>query len=318
MFKIVNKLIRRLLNKIKRVQRFANQTHRYDFPSENNGWRKSSNKQVYGNRQTHSVFDPFAFVHGSDIYMLVSERKENGIDLLKSMDGYSWHFVRKILNNVPHSWQKLVNRSSIVFHNGVWHLWYTGQSPEVSCIAHATSKSILHFENSNIPCIKADLPQEGESVMNPCVLWNNEKMCFQMWYAAGETYEPDAIFYAESQDGDLWIKREEPVLTKYADHKWECAKVGGCDVKLQADGTYCMYYIGYQNEDVARICYATSSDGIHWERPNDNLLLSPTRNHFDSDATYKPSVIEFKGKLYMWYNGRRGDEEYIGLATKEL
>ena len=135
-----------------------------------------------------------------------------------------------------------------------------------------------------------------------------------MWYAAGENYEPDVIFYAESTDGDHWKKRQEPVLTKLESHEWEKAKVGGCDVKLKADGTYEMYYIGYQNVDVARICYATSKDGLDWNRSDNNLLIAPSKNRFDSDATYKPSVVERDGKQYMWYNGRHNHEEYIGLA----
>lgn len=79
-----------------------------------------------------------------------------------------------------------------------------------------------------------------------------------------------------------------------------------------------MYYIGYQNVDVARICYATSKDGIQWNRSEDNLLISPSRNRFDSDACYKPAVVEHGGKQYLWYNGRHKHDEYIGLAIKEL
>ena len=77
-----------------------------------------------------------------------------------------------------------------------------------------------------------------------------------------------------------------------------------------------MYYIGYQNVDVARICYATSKDGIHWVRKDNNIIIAPSRNRFDSDACYKPAVVERDGKLFMWYNGRYNNDEYIGLATK--
>lgn len=153
--------------------------------------------------------------------------------------------------------------------------------------------------------------------MNPCVLWNEDRKIFQMWYAAGENYEPDALFYAESENGEHWTKHEQPVLSKDETHEWEKYKVGGCDVKRQKDGTYITYYIGYQNLDVTRICYAVSDDGVHWERPNHNICISPSQDSWDSDATYKPAVVEKDGTLYMWYNGRKGVEEYIGLATKK-
>ena len=37
--------------------------------------------------------------------------------------------------------------------------------------------------------------------MNPFVMYEDGK--FKMWYAAGETYEPNVICYAESDDGVL-------------------------------------------------------------------------------------------------------------------
>ena len=86
---------------------------------------------------------------------------------------------------------------------------------------------------------------------------------------------------------------------------------------LLQDGTYIMYYIGYQNLDVARICYAVSTDGIHWCRTDNNYCLSPSQDAWDSDAVYKPAVQSYQGKAYMWYNGRSGNQEYIGMAIKE-
>lgn len=300
-----------------RLTRLLNQKHRYDYKSENIGWKKYSYNPVYGDFSTRSVFDPFVFLDGQIFKMLVSERRHNCIVLLESKDGINWGKQMTILKCIPNTWQSFVNRASLVCVDGLWHMWYTGQSPDVACIGHTTSKVVLSFKNSNEPCLTAELPQEGVSVMNPHVIWNDQRKIFQMWYAAGENYEPDVLFYAESKDGDNWVKHPQPVLTKLMSHPWECAKVGGCDVKLLTDGTYEMYYIGYQNVDVARICYATSDDGIHWHRTDENLLISPTKGAFDADATYKPSVIEKCGKRYMWYNGRCKDEEYIGLATKQ-
>jgi predicted GH43/DUF377 family glycosyl hydrolase len=137
-----------------------------------------------------------------------------------------------------------------------------------------------------------------------------------MWYSAGDTYEPDFICYAESADGISWKKNDTPVLSKYLDHVWEKYKVGGCCVRKNTDGLYEIYYIGYQNLDVARICYAHSKDGKNWTRDDENLLLSPSAKSWDSDAVYKPSVIKRLGKYYLWYNGRRACDEYIGLAIK--
>ena len=297
-------------------QRAANQKHCFDFPAENNGWRKIGDAPVYGDASTSCVFDPNVLIENGKFIMIVSERLNHGIDRLESKDGIHWEKTATILSRIPDTWQSIVNRATLVFHDGLWHMWYTGQFNNSACIGHTTSKDGFSFPNANDPCLKAEMKAEGVSVMNPCVSWNEEKQCFQMWYAAGENYEPDVLFYAESIDGDNWEKEPEPVLTKLLSHEWEKAKVGGCDVKLKADGTYEMYYIGYQNVDVARICYATSKDGIHWNREDNNLLIAPSKDRFDSDACYKPAVVERDGELYMWYNGRHYNDEYIGLAKK--
>lgn len=298
------------------VQREQNQRQRYNYPAENNGWHKSQVMPVYGDAQTGAIFDPQVVEYEGTLLMSVSERRTGCIILLQSDDGIRWQKECTLLMPRKFTWEHVVNRSCLRFIDSKWHLWYTGQHNNRSAIGHLASESYMHFEHSfrNKSVLRAEMPTEGESVMNPCVLWNNHLMKFQMWYAAGESYEPDRLFYAESVDGDIWVKHPIPVMEKEPTHPWEQYKVGGCDVILLQDGTYEMYYIGYQNMDVARICYATSTDGIHWLRTDNNLCLSPSPNAWDSDAVYKPSNLTYKGKKYLWYNGRSCNQEYIGMA----
>jgi len=293
-------------------------SQKYIYQPNKLGWMKYGTEPVYGTTETGSIFDPFVCDNGKMFVMIASERLHNCILRIDSSDGIHWQDSTVLLSNIPNTWQHMVNRASMIFYEGLWHLWYTGQSPDISCIGHSVSVDGLYFENAIHPCVKADFDYEGVSVMNPCVHWNGNRNVFQMWYAAGDNYEPDVICYAESQDGDHWNKMNYPVLTKYTKHRWEKAKVGGCDVEIEEDGSFTMYYIGYQNVKTARICYAKSLDGIHWERPHKNLLISPSKGAWDEDACYKPAVQQKGNTLYMWYNGRRGDEEYIGLATKGL
>ena len=315
-------MLRRAKNKLKRlrfgVTRFFNQTHRYDFPDENNGWKKVGCQPVYGDSTTGEIFDPFVFFEDNRFVMVASERRSGCLIRLDSQDGVVWSKTGCLLNNRKNSWESVVNRASIVNRNGVYHMWYTGQNKNVSKIGHAVSTDGKEFVRlSEFPVLEASMKSEGVSVMNPHVIWNEKKQKFQMWYAAGENYEPDVLFYAESSDGVFWEKNAEPVMTPYPAHKWECAKIGGCFVRVEDSGSYTMYYIGYQNVDVARICRATSKDGINWHRDDCNLCVSPSKNSWDSDAVYKPSVLSYDGKMYLWYNGRKDLQEYIGLAVKE-
>lgn len=197
-------------------------------------------------------------------------------------------------------------------------MWYTGMNNAESRIGLAVSKDGINFKRSlHNPVLLPELDFENKSVMNPCVLWDEQKNLFRMWYSGGEKYEPDVICYAESKDGVSWAKNTAPVLTKGLE-EYDKYKVGGCDVHKTANG-YVMYYIGYQNLDNARICKATSKDGINWRRSTSNPIISPSKDKWDSEACYKPAFYYSKkeNKSYIFYNGRKGHTETIGFAYKE-
>lgn len=302
-----------------RIRRFINQRHRYDYPVENNDWKKVGCSPVWGSCETGTMFDPYAYIEDNMIKLVISARKDGSIIIVESIDGIHWKNRHTILSGQTDQWDDVVNRGCVVKFKDKYLLWYTGQHNNKSAIGLAISDDGIHYERySKNPVLLATEIFEGQSIMNPCVIWNNGEHKFQMWYAAGENYEPDVICYAESFDGVHWQKRNKPVLTAYKKHPWEQHKVGGCDIQILDNGTYIMYYIGYQNVDVARICYATSKDGIQWERPEDNLLISPSKGSWDADAIYKPTVIFYDKKLMMWYNGRNNCDEFIGLTIKKL
>lgn len=261
------------------------------------------------------MFDPYCYVEDSCLTMLVSDRSNNVLATVTSTDGVHWGNYQILLSGVTDTWENIVNRGCIVKQDSIYFLYYTGQYKGKSNIGVATSWNGVNFKRMSAnPILKPEFAHEKVSVMNPCVIYDDENNCFKMWYSAGETYEPNVICYAESSDGIQWDKEEEPVLQK-GQNEWEKERVGGCQV-LKIEEGYEIYYIGYQNVDVARICYAESADGIHWVRSDNNLLLSPTEGSWDSDAVYKPSVVVWNGELHLYYNGRKEHGEYIGLATK--
>ena len=164
-----------------------------------------------------------------------------------------------------------------------------------------------------------ELPWEKESVMNPYVLFDSDRKIFRMWYAAGETFEPNAIGYAESEDGLDWKKSPLNPIFIHGGEPYDQARVGGCEVVHDTEtGGFFMFYIGYYDIDTAGICVAYSPDGVtRWERLSENPIVSPEPRCWDGDACYKPSVIrdEAESCWKLWYNGRCGSREYIGLAV---
>jgi len=105
-----------------------------------------------------------------------------------------------------------------------------------------------------------------------------------------------------------------PFSTKNA---WEQRKVTACQV-VRHGGWHVMFYIGFRDVDHAQIGIARSRDGITgWQRHPDNPILSPTPGSWDADACYKPFAILAGNRWMLWYNGRRGSVEQIGLATHD-
>ncbi len=301
-----------------RLRHMVQEYRKDQFPAENNGWKKYGNAPVFGQGE-NTMFDPYCFIENDSINMLVSDRKNGSLILVKSIDGIHWENPQTLLTGNADSWESIVNRGGLIHHNDKYFLYYTGQdcaNKYLGRIGLAVSDDGKSFTKvSQKPILKPELSFEGETVMNPCVIFDDDANIFKMWYSAGETYEPNVICYAESADGINWTKRKRPVLEE-GDATWEQNRLGGCQVIKDASG-YTMYYIGYQNIDLARICYATSKDGITWTRPQNNLLLSPSRDSWDSEAVYKPTVITWKGKQLLFYNGRNNCGEYVGLAIKQ-
>ena len=198
-------------------------------------------------------------------------------------------------------------------------MWYTGQARGKSWIGYATSEDGKSWKReSDKPVLSADKPWEKSAVMCPHVLFDEGAGLYRMWYSGGEQYEPDAIGHATSKDGLVWVKHEgNPVFKPEPGLAWEKDRVTACQVIRQGNG-YLMFYIGFRDRDHAQIGLARSKDGITgWQRHPANPIIRPGVGEWDQDAVYKPYAVFDGRKWLLWYNGRRGGSEQIGLATHE-
>ena len=283
-------------------------------------WIKYEYNPVLGNNKTGSLFDPFIFKHEGLYKMYVSWRIKGSIALSLSKDGIKWSEPKIVLNKGNRtSWESIVNRASILRYNDKYYMWYTGQYNDFSKIGLAKSYDGINFiKYKNNPVMIPEYKFEKKSVMNPHVIYDQEEKIFKMWYSAGETYEPDVICYAVSRDGINWIKYgKNPIFVSNLNKTiLDNYKIGGCYVNKISNKKYVMFYIGYSDINTARIFIAFSENGINnWKRRNFPIIF-PTKDKFDNNACYKPSAIleRNKNRWMIWYNGRNGDKEYIGLA----
>jgi len=291
-------------------------------------WAKFEGNPVLGNSRLGTCFDINVITNGpAPFTMYFSWRPKGAIACVRSNDGIHWTQQPEIcLPPKPdRAWERIVNRTTTVKRGDTWHMWYTGQDSKDnyrSKIGYATSKDGVHFERvQDTPVLVAERDFEQPSVMCPCVMWDEERKVWRMWYSAGTSYEPDCNCYAESPDGIHWKKfAGNPIFTKGEREGWDRDRVAGCEVHKLPDGRYAMFYIGYSDIDTARVGCAISQDGITgWKRLAQNPLVSPDLGYWDACACYKPSAFrdEKNNRWLLWYNGRNGGPEYVGTVIHE-
>ena len=93
------------------------------------------------------------------------------------------------------------------------------------------------------PVVRPDRPWEGRLSPISKVLYDEEEGLFKMWYSTTDEYK------AQRGGGEL------------TDYRW--TDKGAAREKVEA----AYRYIGDPGQYTYRLCYATSRDGIHWEKP---------------------------------------------------
>ena len=283
------------------------------------GWWKYENNPVLGG-DLGTCFDVALLKENESYRLWFSWRPKKSVALVESADGINWSKPRIVLSPNPDSgWEDDINRPAVIRQDRQYHMWYTGQARGRSWIGYATSPDGITWERaSDQPVLSSEASWEDVAVMCPHVLWDDEAAVFRMWYSAGQQYEPNAIGYATSPDGLHWKKLPaNPIFTARAEHPWEQHKVTACQI-IPGPDFHLMFYIGFRDEHHAQIGMARSRDGISdWQRHQANPIIFPGGDTWDADSCYKPFAIydEQSERWLLWYNGRRGGAEQIGLAV---
>ena len=286
------------------------------------GWRKYELSPVLGG-ELGTCFDISVLFQDGVYKMYFSWRPKKCIALTESKDGLNWSPPRVCIESrqTAQGWEDDLNRPSVIFHDGLYRMWYTGQykageADGSSHIFYAVSQDGVHFERmQDDPVLYPLETWEKSALMCPDVMWDEDNKQYRMWYSGGEQYEPNAIGHATSLDGIRWEKYAgNPIFQADPTVTWEQHKTAACHV-VKIESRYVMFYIGFQNEDYAQIGIAISDDGItNWRRHAENPIIAPTPGHWDGEACYKPYVLYDGEKWLLWYNGRNGHFEQIGVA----
>ena len=133
---------------------------------------------------------------------------------------------------------------------------------------------------------------------------------FRRWFS---WRSKKSIALSESKDGVRWSK---PAIVLGTNNKTDWETDVNRPVVIKQGDRYQMWYTG-QAQGKSWIGYATSRDGLTWDRMSDKPVLSADQP-WEKAAVMCPHVLyDDKTKLYrMWYSGGEQDEsDGIGYAT---
>ncbi len=202
----------------------------------------------------------------------------------------------------------------------MWYSGYDGVGSHTDRIGYATSRDGISWQKADsINPVMGYGPASWESrgVWGSRVLFDGQ--VYKMWYA-GYNNVNVRIGYATSIDGTTWVKEESanPVLDIGAYGTWEDSEVNDPMV-IFANSTYYMWYLGNDYHG-ARGCigYATSPDGITWEKADlTNPVLQPGPFGSFDDLCVRSPLVFIENNIYrMWYVGISHDIIWgTGYAT---
>jgi hypothetical protein len=222
--------------------------------------------------------------------------------------------------------------SSIVDHGGRKYLYYIGWSLRRTVPYHNAIGLAVSDDGGRTFAKIAPGPIFGLTHLEPhftgtsCVriedgVWKNWYMSCTRWEEVDGQPEPFYhIKYAESEDGIHWQRRGQ-VSVDYRD-----PGEGGivrASVLRERDGWHMWYCYrrgrAYRTDRAAsyRIGYAVSSDGVTFERRDDQAGIDVAGDGWDSQMLAYPDVVRHGRRLFLFYNGNGFGRTGFGWALAE-
>ncbi len=172
-----------------------------------------------------------------------------------------------------------------------------------------------------------DVKTWNHHLMWATVIFNPDAIRYEMWFTATsaetESWRPMHIGFATSFDGISWTVHPEPVLEPSAEgwDMWTVEEPAVIRERLPNAVIYKMWYSASSEfDDVFKIGYATSTDGINWVKDTlNNPVMVPGSDAWQVQGFSSAYVIKGEDGYKMWYTGWSKDWVFsnIGYATSE-
>ena len=151
----------------------------------------------------------------------------------------------------------------------------------------------------------ADMPDSCDNwLMAPTVIKDGDT--YKMWFGGRDSSFTTRVHYSESTDGLNW-NLPVVVIDAGAEGTYDTAEAAMPTV-LKEGGIYKMWYVGSaeSSRKGMDIGYATSKDGIHWERYSGNPVIDNTKYTVTAYGIYAPFVLydRDEGLYKMWFTAQ--------------
>lgn len=214
--------------------------------------------------------------------------------------------------------------SCLIKRDDTFYLYYIGfqraeRVPYMLFTGLATSKDGSHFERYSRTPILDRTPEEPFLRSAPTILL--EDNLYKMWYVSaigwktinGRLYPEYNIRHATSQDAISWQVVNSPSVDFNNPDEFGF----GRPWIIREKDTYNLWYSIRSRSQPYRIGKAISSDGLNWQRIDDEVTIHASATGWDSEMICYSNIIEINQQQVMFYNGNQHGRTGFGYAIWE-
>ncbi len=222
----------------------------------------------------------------------------------ESSDGINWEQPVTSINIASEgSWDTADSfaPSIMIEDDGSYKIWYSAYNGSHWRIVYAESEDGIYWDNFYQSMnYNVEGGWDTRHAYHPNVM--KENGIYKMWYTANNgTYS--RILYAESTNGKDWQAPIRAMDRGQVPDSWDSYHAYSPSV-IRDEGVYKMWYAAHNNSNV-RIAFATSDDGINWNRPSKTMNFNQDGSWDDVHA-HLPFVLKDGDRYHLWYAGYSG------------
>jgi predicted GH43/DUF377 family glycosyl hydrolase len=211
---------------------------------------------------------------------------------------------------------------TVIYDEGMYRMWFVGDGyvpDRAYSFGYAVSENgVDWFQYAKNPVLTQGSNFDDRYMWGGTVIRDGN--LYRLYFGGYSSLTQKwSVGMATSTDRIHWSKLASPVLTGGGTGSWDVNGVSQPCVVKESEGQYKMWYGGSTNQSTTAIGFATSTDGVVWEKYSGNPILVPSSNlPWESYLLSDPRVVKVGSTYHMFYFGANNSSLYqIGYASSE-